>query len=100
MEMKEKIKKKIGKGVEFLKNELQDRLTIIIFIVTVLVLSSEVWLCYLLGIIFNSAYLIGIATTCWLFWLSPFTPFLSISFLLTIGIREGIRKIQERGKKK
>lgn len=83
---------------------LHDVTTVIIFAIVVVVLSSEVWVPYLLGVIFWGTdfgnWMIGIGTACWVFWLGPFTPFLAIAIFVTIGIKNLIDRIRHRGKKK
>lgn len=80
--------------------QLKDRTNIIIFLSVFLVLSSEVWVPFLLGIITGKAWWYGIAATCWGFWLAPFTPFLPLCVAITFGIRKGIDAIRKRKKKR
>lgn len=82
--------------------QLKDRTNIIIFISVFLVLSSEVWVPFLLGIITGKAWWYGIAATCWGFWLAPFTPFLPLCIAITFGVRtlvDAIRKRKQNRKK-
>lgn len=74
---------------------IRDWHTAIIFILVLITISSCVWLPLLLGIIFNSPLLLGIATTCELFWLSPFTPFLLLCIFITMAIKELLRKLHK-----
>ena len=76
-----------------IKKELTDKITVIIFIIVFLILSSEVWLLYLLGFLISKPALIGIASACWVFWLSPATPFFPLCFFLTFLIRKIVGKI-------
>lgn len=71
---------------------IQDYHTILIFISVFLVLSSEVWIPYLLGIIFRSNTalrhtMFSVGSACWLFWAGPFTPFMPLCIGLTILIK-------------
>ena len=66
---------------------IRDWRTAVIFCIVFLIVSSEVWVPYLLGFIFNNAWLIGVGTACWLFWLGPGTPFMVICIILTIGVK-------------
>ena len=75
---------------------LRDWRTLIIFIIVVLVIGSEVWVPLLLGLILQNAVLLGVASTCWAFWLMPFTPFMPLCIAVTIGIKALINR---RGKK-
>lgn len=75
---------------------IRDWHTAIIFVITFLVLSSEVWVPYLLGVIFNNSWLLGVGTACWLFWLGPGTPFMVICIMATIGVKTLWNKITKR----
>lgn len=79
--------------------QLKDRTNIIIFIVVFLVLSSEVWVPILLGIITQNAWWYGVGATCWAFWLAPFTPFLPLCFGLTFAVRKAYDALKKRSKK-
>jgi len=94
------VKKLWKKLVNFFKFVLKDKASKIIFVIVFLVMSSEVWLCYLLGFIFQNAWLLGIASACWLFWLGPFTPFLPICLAITAGIRALWGKLRKKGEHK
>lgn len=84
--------------------ECHDWRFFLIFIIVMLVMSSEVWVFYILSFI-NwgsdfSKWCLGIATACWAFWLGPFTPFIPLCIAITIGIKTLIDKIKNRRKKK
>ena len=79
---------------------VRDWRTWIIFMSVFLLLSSEVWVFYLLGIITGNEWFYGVASACWLFWLGPFTPFLPLVISLTIGIREVFKKWKNKKKSK
>ena len=72
--------------------ELRDWRTFIVFVLTVLVIGSEVWISALLGIILHNSYLLGIAGTCWAFWLLPGTPFIPLCIIITTSIKALINK--------
>ena len=74
---------------------IRDIRTLIIFIIVLLVVSSEVWVFYLLGLITNNAWFYGIASACWLFWLGPGTPFLVICISLTMAIKMLLNKLKK-----
>lgn len=83
---------------------IRDWRTAIIFIIVCAVVSSEVWVPYLLAFIFwsNEGWRIGLlsfASACWIFWLGPGTPFLVICTSLTIGIKAIFNKVKERKQK-
>lgn len=71
---------------------IRDWRTVIIFLVVMLVVGSEVWIPLLLGIILDNGWLLGVAAACEAFWLAPFTPFLPLCVLITIGIKEVYNK--------
>ena len=84
----------------WLKDNIKDWKTAVIFIIVFLVVSCEVWLPYLMGFITwgtdFSKWCFGIASACWLFWLGPGTPFLPICIGLTILIKSLFNKITFR----
>lgn len=75
---------------------IQDWRTALIFVIVVLVVSSEVWVSYLIYFITNNAWFLGIGSACWLFWLGPGTPFLIICIGLTILIKGLFNKLKEK----
>lgn len=79
---------------------IRDWRTALIFGITFLVLSSEVWVPYLIGLITLgtelSAWMFGAASACWLFWLGPGTPFLPLCIGITIGVKGIFNKISEK----
>ena len=72
---------------------IRDWRTAVIFVIVFITLSSEVWVPYLLGLILNNNWLIGVGTACWLFWLGPGTPFMVICIIVTIGVKTLWNKI-------
>lgn len=86
----------IGKIIK----QLKDRTNILIFIIVFLVLSSEVWVPYLLAIITRNEWWWAIGSVCWAFWLAPFTPFLPLCFVVTFAVRKIVDKIREKNNKK
>ena len=80
------------------KENIKDWRTAVIFLIVMAVMSSEVWVFYLLGVISwgseFSKWCFGIASTCWLFWLAPFTPFLPLCILITAFIKGIVNKIR------
>ena len=92
------MKDKIKNGIKKVLNTLKDKTNLIIFLITFLVLSSEVWAMYLLYIITGNAWFFGIASACWAFWLAPFTPFIPICISVTFAIRKIVDKIRKKKK--
>ena len=90
----------VKKPFVWLKDNIKDWRTFLIFIIVFLVVSCEVWVPYLLGIITwgtdFSKWCFSIASLFWLFWLGPFTPFLPICICLTILIKSLFNKLRFR----
>lgn len=83
---------------------IRDWRTALIFIFVALIVSSEVWVPYLIAVICWSnepvrISMLSVGSACWLFWLGPGTPFLVICIGLTIGIKLLINKIKFGRKK-
>lgn len=82
-------------------HNIKDWRTAVIFIIVCAVVSSEVWVPYLLAFIFwyNEPWriaLLSFASACWIFWLGPGTPFLVICISLTIGIKALFNKWRDK----
>lgn len=88
------------KPIYWIKENIKDWRTAVIFAITLIVLSSEVWVFYLLGVISWGTefanWCFGIASACWLFWLGPFTPFLPLCIVITAFIKGIVNKIRYR----
>ena len=80
--------------------ELKDWRTLVIFVCVQLVVGVEVWLPLILGLIFNNKYLLAFAGTCEAFWVAPFTPFLPLCIVITIGIKSLIDKRKSKKNEK
>ncbi len=83
---------------------IRDWRTALIFIFVALIVSSEVWVPYLIAVICwgNEAIrisMLSVGSACWLFWIGPGTPFLVICIGITIGIKALFNKIKYRHKK-
>jgi membrane protein implicated in regulation of membrane protease activity len=94
--MIKKLWQKIKNFFKWLWLQLRDKTNIVIFIISFLLLSSEVWIPYLLALITGNNWWWAIGSTCWAFWLAPFTPFLPICLALTFLIRKIYDKIVKR----
>lgn len=86
--------------IRWILKQLKDKTNILIFIIVFLVLSSEVWIPYLLAIITGNKWWWGIGSACWAFWLAPFTPFLPLCLAITFGVRKIVDKIRDKHNKK
>lgn len=80
------------------KENIKDWRTAVIFLIVMVVMSSEVWVFYLLGFISwgsdFSKWCFGIGSAGWAFWLAPFTPFLPLCILITAFIKGIVNKIR------
>ena len=80
---------------------IRDWRTALIFVIVFLLVSSEVWIPYMIGFIaWNNEPLrlsmFGVGSACWLFWAGPGTPFLVICIGITIAIKGLFNKIKEK----
>ena len=80
---------------------IRDYRTAIIFVIVFIVVSSEVWVPYLIGVICWAnepvrISMFSVGSACWLFWLGPGTPFLVICIGLTILVKGLFNKIKNR----
>ncbi len=83
---------------------IRDWRTFIIFAIVFIVISSEVWVPYLIGVICWAneplrISMFSVGSACWLFWLGPGTPFMVICITLTIGVKALFNKIKRKGVK-
>ena len=82
---------------------IRDWRTALIFILVALIVSSEVWVPYLIAVICwgNEPVrisMLSVGSACWLFWIGPGTPFLVICIGITIGVKALFNKIKYRHK--
>ena len=77
-------------------NQLKDWHNILIFGIVAAILSCEVWVPYIIGVVTGDAYWYIIGSVCWAFWLAPFTPFLPLCVLITFAIRKIIDAIRRK----
>ena len=96
--LKQKIKNLFINLWKWVKRELKDPWTFITFIIVCIVVSSEVWVMYLLYIITWNEWFLGIATTLWGIWLLPGIGFIPICLAITVGIKAIINKIRSKNK--
>lgn len=84
----------------WLKDNIKDWKTFLIFGIVCAVISCEVWVPYLMGFITwgsdFSKWCFGVASACLVFWWLPGTPFLLICITLTIIVKVLFNKIRER----
>ena len=84
----------------WLFHELKDWRTFVIFISTMLIIGSEVWIPLLIGIITGNSALLAFAGTMEAFWLLPGTPFIPLCIVITLGIKSIIKRRKEKNGKK
>ena len=88
--------KKIKEFLLSLLGQLKDKTNLIIFACVLAVLYAPTWLVGLLGIIFQNAAMISIATAYAAFWALPVTPFWITVFAVTFGIRKIVDAIRNK----
>lgn len=82
---------------------IRDWRTMVIYLIVTAVVSIEVWLPYLLGVITwgtdFSKIMFSVGSACWIFWLGPGTPFIPLCISITIGVKALFNKIKSRHSK-
>ena len=83
---------------------IRDWRTFVIFAICFIVISSEVWIPYLIGVICWAneplrIAMFSVGSACWLFLLGPGTPFIALVIGATIGIKAIFNKIKGRKNK-
>nr|DAQ49159.1 MAG TPA: hypothetical protein [Caudoviricetes sp.] len=86
--------------IKWVFKQLKDKTNILIFVIVFLVLSSEVWIPYLLAVITGNKWWWGIGSACWAFWLAPFTPFMSLCIAITFAVRKIVDRVKNKRKKR
>ncbi|MBQ8912213.1 MAG: hypothetical protein IJW00_09855 [Clostridia bacterium] len=97
--MKKLIKKILNKVKEFFKwvwKECKDWHTLVLLGIVCLVLSSPIWICYILGFIFDWAWAFWVATAVWGFWMLPGAPFFALSISITLAIKKIVQKVRKK----
>ena len=89
---------KIKSFCAWIWQQLRDWRNLIIFVITFIILSCEVWVSYIVYFCTGNTWWLGIGSACWAFWLGPFTPFVPLCVAITLGIRKIIDKIHGRRK--
>lgn len=59
-----------------------------LFGIVCIIMSSEVWVPYLVYFITGSQWWLGIGSACWLFWIGPGTPFIPLCIAITLGLKK------------
>ena len=84
--------------------ECKDWRTLVLFALVMAVMSSEVWVTYIIGFIAKNAgnqtlgnSLLGTASAIWAWWLLPTgSPFMGICVAITVGIKALFDKIKDK----
>ncbi len=90
------MKLKLKKLWRYIKSEITDVKTFIIFAIVVAVIYSPVWLCYILYFVFKWKWCFVVASSCLAFWAGPFTPFFPLCIAITLGIKKIMRKVFQK----
>lgn len=88
----EKVKDKIIGIFKWIKEECKDWRTLFIFMIIVIIVYSPTWVGLLLYKLFNWKWGMAIATTSFIFWMGPFTPFFPLCIAMTFAIKGLMRK--------
>jgi hypothetical protein len=91
----------ILKPFKWIARNCKDWRTFVIFAIVYIVLSSEVWVPYIIALCVGLSTpagiaLSGFATACFIFWQLPGTPFL----LICLGATAGIKTLWDKHRKK
>lgn len=91
-----KTKEKVKAGIKKTWDVFKDKTNITIFVIVNVVLSSEVWLSFLLAVITGNKWFWAVGSACWAFWLGPFTPFIPLCVAITFAVRKIYDKIKKK----
>ena len=80
----------------WIKDNIKDWRTGVIFAIVLIVVTSTVWIPLLIGIITQNSVFYGIASGVFIWWQLPGSPF----FILCIGITMGIKAIFNKLRRK
>lgn len=92
--------RRIKAFVLWLLKTLGDRTNICIFLAVCAVVSSEVWVPYLLAVLTGNQWWWAVGSACWAFWLAPFTPFIPLCIVVTAAVRKITDRIRKKKKEK
>lgn len=82
---------------EWIKRELTDPWTFGVFLIVCAVVSSEVWVLYIIWFFTGNEWFFTTASTLWAIWWLPGIEFIPLCLGITVGIKAIINKC--RGKK-
>ena len=81
-------------------SECKDWHTIALLGFVCLVLSSPVWVGYIIGFVFKLEWAYIAATVVWGFWMLPGAPFIALSVSITLFIKRMWERAQRKKRKK
>ena len=84
----------------WIKENIKDWRTVIIFIIVLIIVSSSVWIFLLLGLITGNAWFYGVAGAVFIWWQLPGSPFFILCIGITIGIKTLFNKIRRKRENK
>lgn len=90
--MKQKIKEKAAKILLWLKNELGDRRTILLYLIVLAIMYSPVLVGYPLYFLLGWKWCLIMASSYLLFWAGPFTPFIPVCLVITLFLKKKLFK--------
>ena len=90
--IKQKIKEKAIGSLLWLKDQLGDRRTILLYFVVLAVMYSPVLIGYPLYFLLGWKWCLILASSYLLFWAGPFTPFIPISIAITLVLKKKLFK--------
>lgn len=80
----------------WIKDNIKDWRTAVIFAIVLVVISSSVWIPLLIGIITQNAWFYGIASAVFIWWQLPGSPFFMLCIGITIGIKSLFNKVRRK----
>ena len=89
-------KEKLITFFRWLWSECKDWHTIALLGFVCLALGSPVWVCYLIGFIFDLEWAYVVATVVWGFWMLPGAPFVALSVSITLFIKRMWERAQRK----
>ena len=80
----------------WIKDNIKDWRTAVIFAIVLIIVSSSVWIFLLLGLITGNGWFYGIASAVFIWWQLPGSPFFMLCIGITIGIKSLFNKVRRK----
>ena len=90
------LKAKLVATFKWTWKQLKDKTNLIIYIIVNIVVSSEIWVPYLLAVITGNKWWWGIGSGWWGFWISAVTPVTAIGSGRTVVVGNVYDKLKKR----